>query len=183
MLRSPTKLVANTPSGVGADSSRPYPNIIKYTYSRHKIRVSVSPHTHIHIINYVFLHHQIHISISSQTCIRSPFRGGIRIRGHDKSDPYGCERFTKTLLTDCKNAHNGLPKHKQHKHKNTTIVHHPTVTYFIKHTYSLTLIHIIYNIMHIFNCLREHLDNTKTAETYLNINLLKICKRLIFFTL
>ena len=42
---------------------------------------------------------------------------------------------------------------------------------------------IIYNIMHIFNCLREHLDNTKTAETYLNINLLKICKRLIFFTL
>ena len=72
---------------------------------------------------------------------------------------------------------------KQHKHKNTTIVHHPTVTYFIKHTYSLTLIHIIYNIMHIFNCLREHLDNTKTAETYLNINLLKICKRLIFFTL
>jgi len=76
-----------------------------------------------------------------------------------------------------------LPQPKQHKHKNTTIVHHPTVTYFIKHTYSLTLIHIIYNIMHIFNCLREHLDNTKTAETYLNINLLKICKRLIFFTL
>ena len=78
---------------------------------------------------------------------------------------------------------NELPQHIQHKNKNTTIVHHPTVTYFIKHTYSLTLIHIIYNIMHIFNCLREHLDNTKTAETYLNINLLKICKRLIFFTL
>ena len=84
------------------------------------------------------------------------------------------------LRTVCDNAADGLPKHKQHKHKNTTIVHHPTVTYFIKHTYSLTLIHIIYNIMHIFNCLREHLDNTKTAETYLNINLLKICKRLIF---
>ena len=107
----------------------------------------------------------------------------IRICGHDKSDPYGCEQIAKTLLTDCHNAHNGLPKHIQHKNKNTTIVHHPTVTYFIKHTYSLTLIHIIYNIMHIFNCLREHLDNTKTAETYLNINLLKICKRLIFFTL
>ena len=107
----------------------------------------------------------------------------IHICGHDKSAPYGCEQIAKTLLMDCQNAHNGLPKHKQHKHKNTTIVHHPTVTYFIKHTYSLTLIHIIYNIMHIFNCLREHLDNTKTAETYLNINLLKICKRLIFFTL
>ena len=107
----------------------------------------------------------------------------IRIRGHDKSAPYGCEQIAKTLLTNCQNAHNGLQQHIQHKHKNTTIVHHPTVTYFIKHTYSLTLIHIIYNIMHIFNCLREHLDNTKTAETYLNINLLKICKRLIFFTL
>lgn len=89
-------------------------------------------------------------------------------------------QIAKMPTTDCQNAHNRLPKHK---HKNTTIVHHPTVTYFIKHTYSLTLIHIIYNIMHIFNCLREHLDNTKTAETYLNINLLKICKRLIFFTL
>ena len=106
--RSPTKWGTNTPSGVGADSSRPYPNIIKYTYSRHKIRVSVSPHTHIHIINYVFLHHQIHISISSQTCIRSPFRGGIRIRGHDKSDPYSCERFAIMLLTDCQMCPNGL---------------------------------------------------------------------------
>ena len=93
------------------------------------------------------------------------------------------EQIAKTIQTDCQNAHNELPQHIQHKHKNTTIVHHPTVTYFIKHTYSLTLIHIIYNIMHIFNCLRKHLDNTKTAETYLNINLLKICKRLIFFTL
>ncbi len=90
---------------------------------------------------------------------------------------------TNTLRTLRECILNALPQHIQHKHKNTTIVHHPTVTYFIKHTYSLTLIHIIYNIMHIFNCLREHLDNTKTAETYLNINLLKICKRLIFFTL
>ena len=92
-------------------------------------------------------------------------------------------QITNTLRTLRECILNGLPQHKQHKNKNTTIVHHPTVTYFIKHTYSLTLIHIIYNIMHIFNCLREHLDNTKTAETYLNINLLKICKRLIFFTL
>ena len=97
--------------------------------------------------------------------------------------PKHCWQIAKMPTTDYPNAHNRLSKHKQHKHKNTTIVHHPTVTYFIKHTYSLTLIHIIYNIMHIFNCLREHLDNTKTAETYLNINLLKICKRLIFFML
>ena len=56
-LRTPTKLVANIPSGVGADSSCPYPDIIKYVYSRHQIRVSVSPHTHIHIINYVHSHY------------------------------------------------------------------------------------------------------------------------------
>ena len=48
-LRTPTKWGANTPPGVGADSSRPYPNIIKYLYSRHQIRVSVSPHAHFHI--------------------------------------------------------------------------------------------------------------------------------------
>ena len=87
MLRSPTKLGANIPSGVGADLSRPYPNIIKYAYSRHKIRVSVSPHTHFHIINYVFLHHQIRISTSPHAHFRLPFHGCIRIRGHDKSAP------------------------------------------------------------------------------------------------
>ena len=168
MLRSPTKWVTNTPPGVGADSSRPYPNIFKYAYPHYQLRVFTSLNTYFHITTRTF---PFVISWVHHIC------------GHDKSDPYGCEQIAKTLLTDCHNAHNGLPKHIQHKHKNTTIVHHPTVTYFIKHTYSLTLIHIIYNIMHIFNCLREHLDNTKTAETYLNINLLKICKRLIFFTL
>ena len=40
------KCATNTPPGVGADSSRPYPNIINYVHSRHQIRVSVSPHTH-----------------------------------------------------------------------------------------------------------------------------------------
>jgi len=124
------------------------------------------------------------ISNGFQCCCKYVYVGTIN-RTPTAADglPKHCLRIAKMPTTDCQNAHNGLPKHKQHKHKNTTIVHHPTVTYFIKHTYSLTLIHIIYNIMHIFNCLREHLDNTKTAETYLNINLLKICKRLIFFTL
>ena len=68
MLRSPTKLGANTPPGVGADSSRPYPDIIKYTYSHNQICVFKSPHMH----------------------FRLPFRGCIHICGHDKSTPYGC---------------------------------------------------------------------------------------------
>ena len=65
MLRSPTKLVANIPSGVGADSSRPYPCITKYTYSHNQICVFKSPHMH----------------------FRLPFCGCIHICGHDKSAP------------------------------------------------------------------------------------------------
>ena len=42
----PTKLATNTPTGVGADSSRPYPYIIKYVYSFHKIRAFVPSNTH-----------------------------------------------------------------------------------------------------------------------------------------
>ena len=190
MLRSPTKLVANIPPGVGADSSRPYPDITKYTYPFQQICVFALSNMRFRSPFRGCIHIRGHDESAPTAADRLPKcpqrianAWRIRICGHDKSAPYGCERIAKTLLTDCQNAHNRLPKHKQHKHKNTTIVHHPTVTYFIKHTYSLTLIHIIYNIMHIFNCLREHLDNTKTAETYLNINLLKICKRLIFFTL
>jgi len=52
--RTPTKLVANTPLGVGADSSCPYPNIIKYTYPHYRIYVSTLSHTHIHITAHAF---------------------------------------------------------------------------------------------------------------------------------
>ena len=51
---SPTKCPRNTPPGVGVDSSRPYPCIIKYTYSFHQICISVSSYTNIHIIKYAF---------------------------------------------------------------------------------------------------------------------------------
>ena len=88
MLRSPTKLVTNIPPGVGADSSRPYPNIIKYTYSHNRIRAFTLSHTH----------------------FRLPFCGCIHIRGHDKSVPYGCLWFAITLRTDCQNVTNGLLK-------------------------------------------------------------------------
>ena len=99
MLRSPTKLVANIPPGVGADSSRPCPDIIKYTYSHNQICVFKSPHMH----------------------FRLPFRGCIHIRGHDKSAPtaacglpFRCERIAKTLLTDCDNATNTHEIHNKH---------------------------------------------------------------------
>ena len=82
--RSPTKLGANTPSDVGADSSCPYPNIIKYVYSRHQIHVSVSTHTHIHIIEYVYSFHRIRTFTPPHAHFRHPFCGWIRICGHDK---------------------------------------------------------------------------------------------------
>ena len=70
----PTKHVANIPPGVGADSSRPYPDITKYTYP----------------------FQQICVFALSNMRFRSPFRGCIHIRGHDKSAP---------------TAANDLPKH------------------------------------------------------------------------
>nr|WP_311147345.1 hypothetical protein [Prevotella pallens] len=65
--------MANNPLGVGADSSCPYPDITKYTYPHYQIRVSVSPHAHIH----------------------SPFRGCTRICGHDKSTPTAADGLPK----------------------------------------------------------------------------------------
>ena len=69
----PTKHATNTPSGVGANSSRPYPYIIKYVYSFHKIRTFVPSYIH----------------------FRTTFRGCIRICGHDKSAPTAAYKLPK----------------------------------------------------------------------------------------
>ena len=69
----PTKHATNTPSGVGANSSRPYPYIIKYVYSFHKIRTFVPSYTHFY----------------------TTFRGCIRICGHDKSAPTAAYKLPK----------------------------------------------------------------------------------------
>ena len=153
--RSPTKWGANIPPGVGADSSRPYPCITKYTYSRHQIRVSVSPHTHIHIINYVFLHHQIHISISPNTHFRLPFRGCIHIRGRDKSGPYGCERIAIMLLTDCQMCPNRLRMRGKYVYVGT-INRTPTAADRLqKHCWQIAT-------MPTTNCQNTYNTNTKT---------------------
>ena len=61
----PRNVQRNTPPGVGADSSCPYPNIIKCTHQFHQIRV---------------------FTLSNMR-FRSPFCGCLYIRGHDKSAP------------------------------------------------------------------------------------------------
>ena len=62
-----TKLVANTPSGVGD-------RFIVPVSLHNQIRTFVSPHTHIHITKYVFPHYQIRVFISPRThlCITIP---------------------------------------------------------------------------------------------------------------
>ncbi|WP_449304771.1 hypothetical protein [Prevotella pallens] len=70
---SPTKHATNNPSGVGANSSRLYPYIIKYVYSFHKIRTFVPSYTHFY----------------------TTFRGCIRICGHDKSAPTAAYKLPK----------------------------------------------------------------------------------------
>ena len=64
----PRNGVANTPPGVGADSSRPCPNITKYTYSHYRICISTLSHTHFHIIKYVYIRYQIHIFALPNMC-------------------------------------------------------------------------------------------------------------------
>ena len=69
MLRSPTKLVTNIPPGVGADSSRPYPNIFKYAYPHYQLRVFTSLNTHFHITAHAYPHYQLRVFTSSNTHI------------------------------------------------------------------------------------------------------------------
>ena len=93
MLRSPTKLVANIPPGVGADSSRPYPNIFKYAYPFHRIRISTLSNTHIHVIKYTYPFHRIRISVSHFV--------GVYVYAGTINRPL-------RLLTVCDNAADGL---------------------------------------------------------------------------
>ena len=115
-------MVAKHPTGVGADSSRPYPYINKYTYPHYRIYVSTLSHIHIHIIKHVHSFHRIRIFISPHTHFPPPLRGRLRIHGHDKSDPYSCERIAIMLLTVCNNAANKLQY--THVHPRNTILSH-----------------------------------------------------------
>ena len=93
--RTPTKWGANTPLGVGADSSRPYPDIAKYAYSHYQKCISTLPNTHI--------------------C--PPFRVYFPICGRDKSAPTAADGLPITWRTLCKtlNVHprNGVRTFRQ----------------------------------------------------------------------
>ena len=96
MLRSPTKLVANIPPGVGADLSRPYPCITKYTYSFHYTRILTSSNTHIHFTAHVFMFHRTRIFVLHFV--------GVFIYAGTINRPL-------QLLVVCHFVANGLPKH------------------------------------------------------------------------
>ena len=71
-----------TPPGVGADSSRPYPYIIKNVY----------------------FHNQICVSALLNMRLHSTFCGYIHIRGHDKSAPTAADGLPIMLRTFHNNA-------------------------------------------------------------------------------
>ena len=127
MLRSPTKLVTNIPPGVGADSSRPYPCITKYTYSFHHTRILTSSNTYIHFTAHVFMFHHtcifvlhfVGVFIFAGTMNRSPTAAcGL---------PFRCERIAKTLQTDCDNTTNTHETPHEHpRNTQRTPTKHPT---------------------------------------------------------
>ena len=61
--RTPTKCATNTPLGVGADSSCPYPCVTKNAYFHNQICVFKSPNMCFYIIKYVYSFHRTHISV------------------------------------------------------------------------------------------------------------------------
>ena len=78
-VRTLRKHPRNIPLGVGADSSCPYPDIIKYIYSFHHKRA--------------FAPHFVGVFIFAGTINRSPTAAcGLPLR---------CERIAKMLRTDC----------------------------------------------------------------------------------
>ena len=68
-------------------------------YPHYHTHISTSSNTCIHFIEHVFPHYQIRIFVP-------PFRGCLRICGHDKSVPYSCLWFAITLRTNCQNIAN-----------------------------------------------------------------------------
>ena len=98
-------------------------------FPHYQIYISDSPNPCIHFIEYIFNHHQTRAFISSNTYIHFtahafpfPLRVCLRICGHDKSDPYSCERIAIMLLTVCNNAANKLQY--THVHPRNTILSH-----------------------------------------------------------
>ena len=88
--------------------------ITKYVHSHHRTHISTLSNTCFRFNAHAFPHYQIRAFTSPHTHFRLSFCGCIRICGHDKSDPYGCERIAKMLLTDCDNVANTNEIHTKH---------------------------------------------------------------------
>ena len=120
-------------------------------YPHYHTHISTSSNTCIHFIEYIF-HitiyvysiNQIRTFALSHTCFHitksafpPPFRVCLRICGHDKSDPYSCERIAIMLLTVCNNAANKLQYTHVHP-RNTILSHHKNHTFAPQKPYFYT---------------------------------------------
>ena len=130
---TPTKWGANTPLGVGADSSRPYPDINKNVYFHNQIYISTLLNTYFHIIEYI---HKFH-------CKRAfvpHFVGVFIYAGTINRTPTAADGLPITLRTDCHNILNKLQTHNQQPAKNTKNT---------KNNLNITLAHAHYNTIFI----------------------------------
>ena len=103
----------------------------------HRTRVSTLPNIHIRFAKSLHSSHRIRIFTSPHTHSPPPFRGYIRICGHDKSDPYSCERIAIMLLTVCNNATNKLQYTHVHP-RNTILSQHKYHTFALQKPYFYT---------------------------------------------
>ena len=144
------KCATNTPPGVGADSSRPYPNINKYTYPHYRIYVSTLSHTHIHIIKYTHSFHRTRISpphfvgiyVYAGTINRSPTAAdglqqrceqiAIYTRTPTKHHTFALQKpyfyTAKTILSHRKN-HTFTPQKPYFRTTKTILSHHKYHTF------------------------------------------------------
>ena len=79
-LRTFHKMPTNTPQGVGD-------RFIVPVSLHYQIYIFVSPNTYLTIIEYTYSFHHTRVFTLSNMRFHSPFRGCLRICGHDKSAP------------------------------------------------------------------------------------------------
>ena len=116
----PRNATRNTPPGVGADSSCPYPNITKYTYPHYQIRISTSPHTH-------FLLHYVGVYVYAGT-INRPLQLLTDCDNAANKLQYTHVHPRKTILSHRKH-HTFTPQKPYFRTANTMLLHHKNHTF------------------------------------------------------
>ena len=120
MLRIFREMVANT-------HEMPTKHSVRRRGPIHRARILALSNIHIRFTKYTFPFHHTRIFTLSNMRFRSPFRGCLYIRGHDKSAPTAADGLPITLLTDCNNVAN-IPRNAQPTLRKIYTFNHETPT-------------------------------------------------------